>query len=110
MLGQHTMFRWFVGCLLLGLLGTAPGWPMPQEKEKPPTGPLLPRDEQMTFRVLKGFRVDLVASEPEVIDPVAMAFDENGRLFVAEMRGYPNKGVGTGFITSGRIKMLEDRD
>src|SRR5204862_4529598 len=48
--------------------------------------------------------------EPDVVDPVAMAFDEDGRLFVAEMRGYPNGGVGTGTITSGRIKLLEDRD
>src|SRR5207248_11206111 len=58
----------------------------------------------------KGFRAELAASEPDVIDPVAMAFDERGRIFVAEMRGYPNEGVGTGFITSGRIRLLEDRD
>jgi putative membrane-bound dehydrogenase-like protein len=76
----------------------------------PPAGPLSPREELATFHVPKGFRVELVASEPDVIDPVAMAFDEDGRLFVAEMRGYPNGGVGTGTITSGRIKLLEDRD
>jgi putative membrane-bound dehydrogenase-like protein len=73
-------------------------------------GPLSPREEQKTLRVLPGFRVELVACEPEVIDPVAIAFDENGRLFVAEMRGYPNAGVATGQVTSGRVKMLEDRD
>ena len=63
-----------------------------------------------TFRVPKGFRVELVACEPNVVDPVAIAFDEKGRLFVAEMRGYPNAGVATGQSTSGRIKLLEDRD
>jgi len=73
-------------------------------------GPLSPREEQATLRVLKGFRVELAACEPEVVDPVALAFDEHGRLFVAEMRGYPNKGVGTGKVSSGRIRMLEDRD
>src|SRR5262249_26782246 len=52
-------------------------------------------------------QVEVVASEPDVIGPVAMAFDEDGRLFVAEMHGYPNKGVGTGDITSGKIKLLE---
>jgi putative membrane-bound dehydrogenase-like protein len=72
--------------------------------------PLTPRDEKATFALPKGFRVELVASEPDVVDPVAMAFDERGRIFVAEMRGYPNAGVGTGLITSGRIKLLEDRD
>src|SRR5438093_6456440 len=75
-----------------------------------PVGPLSPRDEQATFRIARGFRVELAACEPEVVDPVAMAFDEDGRLFVAEMRGYPNAGVATGTITSGRIKLLEDRD
>ena len=44
----------------------------------------------------KGFRAELVACEPQVVDPVAMAFDEQGRLYVAEMRGYPNAGVATG--------------
>jgi putative membrane-bound dehydrogenase-like protein len=73
-------------------------------------GPLAPRDEQATFRVPAGFRVELVASEPEVVDPVAMAFDERGRLFVAEMHGYPNEGFGTGNISSGRIRCLEDRN
>src|SRR4051794_8890684 len=77
---------------------------------EPPAGPRSPREELATFRVPKGFRVELVAREPDVVDPVAMAFDEDGRLFVAEMRGYPNGGVGTGTITSGRIKLLEDRD
>ena len=61
-----------------------------------PIGPLSPREEMATFRVPKGFRVELVASEPDVVDPVAAAFNEDGRLFVAEMRGYPNGGVGTG--------------
>ena len=70
--------------------------------------PLSPREEQATFRVLKGFRVELVAHEPTVVDPVTMAFDEDGRLFVAEMIGYPNEGVATGKISSGRIKLLHD--
>jgi putative membrane-bound dehydrogenase-like protein len=72
--------------------------------------PLSPREELMSFRTLKGFKVELAACEPEIVDPVAMAFDENGRLYVVEMRGYPNEGVGTGKITTGRIKLLEDRD
>jgi putative membrane-bound dehydrogenase-like protein len=76
----------------------------------PAGGPLSPTEERTTFRVPKGFRVELVAAEPDVVDPVAMAFDENGRLFVCEMRGYPNGGVATGTISNGRIKLLEDAD
>lgn len=77
---------------------------------KPPTGPLSPREELATFRIPPGFTVELVASEPDVVDPVAIAFDEEGRLYVAEMRGYPNAGVATGTIHSGKIKRLEDKD
>jgi putative membrane-bound dehydrogenase-like protein len=80
-----------------------------RELPKPP-GPLSPREEQATFKVPEGFKIQLVASEPDIIDPVAMCFDEKGRLFVCEMRGYPNGGVGTGTETRGRIKCLTDTD
>src|SRR5262245_21333236 len=78
--------------------------------DTPPAGPLSPREALATFRVPKGFKVELVAAEPDVIDPVAMAFDENGRIYVAEMHGYPNGGIATGQIASGKIKLLEDVD
>ncbi|HEY7427114.1 MAG TPA: neutral/alkaline non-lysosomal ceramidase N-terminal domain-containing protein [Gemmataceae bacterium] len=73
------------------------------------SGPLSPREEQASFRVPKGFRVELVACEPEVVDPVAMSFDEDGRIFVAEMRGY-NGPTAPMDMASGRIRLLEDRD
>jgi putative membrane-bound dehydrogenase-like protein len=76
-----------------------------------PKGPHSPREELATFQVAKGFKVELVAAEPEVIDPVALAFDENGRLFVVEMRGYPNAGIGEGKPNlPGRVRLLEDLD
>jgi putative membrane-bound dehydrogenase-like protein len=84
----------------------APGGPEPLSAP----GPLTPKEERATFRVMKGFKIEFVASEPDVVDPVAMCFDERGRLFVAEMRGYPNGGVGTGHETRGRIRCLEDKD
>lgn len=81
-----------------------------EPKPAPLAGPLSPREELATFHIPEGFRIELVACEPAVVDPVAIAFDEDGRLFVAEMRGYPNAGVATGSIHSGKIKLLEDRD
>jgi len=72
--------------------------------------PLSPKDELKTFKTLPGFKVELVACETDVIDPVAMAFDERGRLFVCEMRGYPNGGVATGKENRGRIRCLTDED
>ncbi len=44
---------------------------------------------QPTFAVQHGFHLDLVAHEPIVNDPVDGCFDENGNLYIAEMRGYP---------------------
>jgi putative membrane-bound dehydrogenase-like protein len=73
-------------------------------------GPLTPKDELATFKVVEGFKVELVASEPDIVDPVAMCFDERGRMFVCEMRGYPNGGIGTGNETRGKIKCLTDTD
>jgi putative membrane-bound dehydrogenase-like protein len=49
-------------------------------------------------------KIELVAAEPDVVSPVAFAWDESGRLFVAEMTDYPAAPTG------GRIKLLEDRD
>lgn len=73
-------------------------------------GPLSPKEEKATFKLDERFKIELVASEPDVVDPVAMCFDEKGRMFVCEMRGYPNGGIGTGKETRGKIKRLEDRD
>src|SRR5581483_11054207 len=97
-----------VGCLLLCLLLAPDDKPSAPELQN--SKPLAPKDEQKTFRIAKGFQVELAACEPEVIDPVAMAFDERGRIFVCEMYGYPNGGVGGGTISSGKIRLLEDAD
>src|SRR5438552_2765076 len=43
------------------------------------TGPLSPKEESASFHLPAGFRAELVAAEPNVVDPVAIAFDENGR-------------------------------
>ncbi|MCS6853013.1 MAG: c-type cytochrome [Gemmataceae bacterium] len=53
--------------------------------------------------------MELVAAEPQIESPVAMAFDEDGKLWVVEMRDYPN-GPGPGQPPEGRIKVLQDRD
>jgi len=56
----------------------------------------------------EGFRAELVASEPDIRQPVAFAFDERGRLWVAEAFSYPTRRpVGQGL---DRIVILEDRD
>jgi putative membrane-bound dehydrogenase-like protein len=67
--------------------------------------PFSPQEEHKSFRLPPGFRIELVAAEPEVIDPVAMTFDEHGRMYVVEMSDYPLSPKAL-----GRIKLLEDRN
>lgn len=62
-----------------------------------------------TFEVQPGFRVELVAAEPLLHDPIAMAFDEHGRLFVVEYPEYNQDAAGNE-TPRGRVRMLEDID
>lgn len=64
-------------------------------------------DALQTFRIQDGFRMELVASEPLVLDPIDMAFDENGRLWVVEMIDYPF-GPKEQNPPQGRIRVLDD--
>lgn len=72
-------------------------------------GPLTPEQAIASFKLEPGLKVELVAAEPMVIDPVAVAFDELGRMFVVENRGYP-VGPGKGNPPAGKIALLEDTD
>ncbi len=68
-------------------------------------------DAAATMALEEGFELELVAAEPMIHDPVALAFDGNGRIWVAEMRGYMPDIDGTGEeSTYGRISVLEDTD
>lgn len=60
----------------------------PEFPPMPPVQPLSPGGEQKTFLLPPGYRMELVLSEPDITEPVAMAFDGNGRLYVAEMNTY----------------------
>src|SRR3954465_2861090 len=72
-------------------------------------GPLSPQQSLQSFRTEPGLRVDLVAGDPIVGDPVAMAFDETGRVFEVE-NGEDRTGPGPGKPPAGVIAMLEDTD
>jgi mono/diheme cytochrome c family protein/glucose/arabinose dehydrogenase len=79
-------------------------------RDKIPPAPVLsPEEELKSLTVAPGFHVELVASEPLVTSPVAMQFDQQGRLWVVEMNGYmPNpEGLGEQ-VPNGNIVVLED--
>src|SRR5688572_19762466 len=72
---------------------------------------LSPEESMGTFNLPEGYRLELVASEPMLTEPVAIAWDANGRMFVAEMRTYMQDIDGSGTKEPiGRILLLEDTD
>ncbi len=75
-------------------------------EELPRIAPLEPRQALDSFVVQAGLHLELAAAEPQVTDPTALAFDEDGRLYVVEMRGYSEEAD----EALSRIRRLEDLD
>ena len=84
----------------------------------PAVPPTPAKEAAKKFKVLDGFRMDLLAAEPLVASPVAMTYDENGRAYVCEMRDYPYTDKAHHKPSQenptdqpiGRIRLLEDSD
>lgn len=71
--------------------------------------PYSPEQSLNLFHLPKGYEIELVVSEPMVVDPINFAFDESGRLWVVEMSDYPGKEKT--YETQGqmgRVKVLTD--
>jgi putative heme-binding domain-containing protein len=80
---------------------------IPHRQDEPPNAPYSPQEALEQITVPDGFQVDLVASEPDLVNPVAMTFDDRGRIWVTESVEYPRKPAGIG---RDRVKVLEDTD
>ncbi len=79
--------------------------------EPPPAPELSPAEALAAFSIAPGFKVELVASKPLVEDPVAIAWDEFGQLYVAEMRGFMPDAWGNGEDEPvGVVVRLKDND
>jgi putative membrane-bound dehydrogenase-like protein len=97
---------------MLALSREGPVEPLPR------AAPREPAEAIRSFKVLDGFRLDLLAAEPLVTDPVAAAYDEDGRLYVVEMTDYPHVRAANdkplsenfGDPPIGRVRLLIDRD
>lgn len=75
----------------------------------PDTPPLSPEESMKVAHVRDGFELQLVVAEPLVIDPVAIDWGADGKLWVAEMADYPS-GMDNNGKPGGRIRFLEDKD
>ena len=80
---------------------------IPHAQDKPPGPALSPTDAIKQMTVPKGFTVEAVAHEPDIVNPVAMAIDERGRFWITESFEYPRREPGPG---KDRVKILEDTD
>ena len=105
---NHPFSRWLASFFIVLL--TDPGAHRASEAgEDGGSGPLAPQAALRSIRVADGFRVELVASEPLVRDPIAFDWGADGRLWVVEMGDYPLGLDGKG-APGGSVKILEDRD
>jgi len=77
--------------------------------ELPRIPPKSPAEALKAFRLRPGFRIELVAAEPLLASPVAIDFDEDGRLFVAEYIEF-NQHDSKVPHGRGRVRLLEDTD
>ena len=69
-----------------------------------------PEESLSCFQFEPGVRIELVAAEPLVVDPVAITFDEYGKMFVVEYRDYPTGPANEGDPPLSRVVMLDDSD
>jgi putative membrane-bound dehydrogenase-like protein len=82
------------------------------EKRDPPPklqAPFTPEESMKFIQVPAGFELELFAAEPDVINPISMAWDERGRLWVIETVDYPNE-LKPEQKGDDRIKICEDTD
>lgn len=80
---------------------------IPHAQDKPPNEPRDPQTAAKMMTVPEGFSVEVVASEPDIVNPVAMAIDDRGRFWITESLEYPRREPGLG---RDRVKVLEDTD
>src|SRR5437764_8060410 len=102
--------RYLVVLVVLTLVPPAPADgpdAIPHRQDRPPNQPYAPDETVKRMTVPEGFRVELVAAEPDIVNPIAMTFDDRGRIWVTESVEYPRKSSGPG---RDRLKILEDTD
>lgn len=113
--------HWLLAAMILLAFGLSRTTPSDSEEKKADVRRISatePGSVGSTFRTLHGFRMDLLAAEPLVTDPVALEYDENGRAWVVEMRDYPYTDKSTDRpnverltdLPLGRIRILDDTD
>lgn len=88
--------------------------PIPNYEKRDPAPqlqvPLSPEASKKLTQIPPGYSLELFASEPDVINPISMTWDEKGRLWVIETVDYPNTVREDRTVGDDRIKICEDTD
>src|SRR5262245_36059691 len=93
--------------LLIGVLTARAAEPIPHGQSQAPNAPLSPAEAVARMTLPEGFKAEVVACEPDIVNPVAMTFDDRGRIWITESLEYPRHAPGIG---RDRVKILEDTD
>ena len=99
-----------VVALIARAIQAAENFPTPYDTEKAGKAPMSAEEAAKTFKMPPGFKVGVFASEPDVRQPIAMAFDPRGRLWVAENYTYAEAAVKFATNLSDRVVIFEDAD
>jgi putative membrane-bound dehydrogenase-like protein len=91
-------------------LAWADEFPVPRNTEPARTSAMDASEAAASFRVPPGFRVSVFAAEPDVRNPVAMAWDPRGRLWVAENYTYAEQALTFDLRYRDRVLIFEDSD
>jgi putative heme-binding domain-containing protein len=102
--------RLFHALLVLAICSSSFAFPaiaaevIPHGQDKMPGAALSPAEAMKKMTLPDGFAVELVAAEPDIVNPTAMTIDECGRFWITESIEYPRHDAGPG---KDRIKVLE---
>lgn len=100
----------FLWLLLAPVRAGASEFPAPYNSEQSPTTPMPPAEAAAKMQLPPGFKTTVFAAEPDVQNPIAMAWDGRGRLWVAENYTYAEGGKKFDLNLRDRILIFEDRD
>jgi putative membrane-bound dehydrogenase-like protein len=103
--------RWYIGLCLGGALAGASEFPVPYNSGSHSVAPAMSAEAAVkALRLPEGFKARVFAAEPDVQNPISMAWDGRGRLWVAENYTYAERNVKFDLKLRDRVLIFEDRN
>src|SRR5688572_26295029 len=99
-----------LSCFFVAVAGLAADFPAPYNSERGDPIPSTPAEALAALKLPEGFRATLFAHEPDVQNPIAMAWDRRGRMWVAENYTYAGASQRFDLTLRDRVIILEDKD